>query len=197
VQRDLSSLRRALHAMAPMPQDTLERCLDVFGCDSCLLLGQPEMSPTTTIFRPEHQLSHPGGWFHSGDVGHLDADALLRFTDRRKDVITSGGENVASIEVEKAVFAADPGITEVLVVGLPHEHWSEAITAFVVPAAGVRLDGSAIRRAMRGHIEAYKIPTSIVVVDQLPRTSTGKVQTNVVRDAHADHCATADSSEVR
>jgi acyl-CoA synthetase (AMP-forming)/AMP-acid ligase II len=239
-KRDLSSLRRALYAMAPMPQETLKRCLEVFGCEFYLLFGQTEMSPTATIFRPEHQLSHPGaagtpvvnvhveimgedgtllprgqtgeivyrgphtmteylgdadateaafahGWFHSGDVGHLDEDGLLWFTDRRKDLIKSGGENVASIEVERAVYAAEPGVAEAVVVGLPHEYWSEAVTAFVVPAPGATLDPDAIREAMRAHIDAYKIPKAVVVVDALPRTSTGKVQKNVVRDRHADH----------
>jgi acyl-CoA synthetase (AMP-forming)/AMP-acid ligase II len=237
--RDLSSLRRALYAMAPMPQETLRRCLDVFGCGFYLLFGQTEMSPTTTIFRPEHQLSHPGaagtpvvnvqveimdgdgrllprgetgeivyrgphtmtgylgnagateaafahGWFHSGDVGRLDDDGLLWFTDRQKDVIKTGGENVASIEVEKAVFAADPGVAEAVVVGLPHERWSEAITAFVVPAEGVELSGDAIRERLREHLDPYKVPKAVVVVDALPRTSTGKVQKHVVRERHAD-----------
>lgn len=238
-QRDLSSLRRALYAMAPMPQDTLKRCLDVFGCGFYLLFGQTEMSPTTTIFRPEHQLSHPGaagtpvanvhveimgedgtilprgergeivyrgphtmtgylgnpeateaafahGWFHSGDVGHLDDEGLLWFTDRSKDVIKTGGENVASLEVERALYAAEPNVAEAVVVGLPHERWSEAITAFVVPSPGAELDPDAIRTAMRAHVDAYKVPKAIVVVDALPRTSTGKVQKNVVRDQHAD-----------
>jgi acyl-CoA synthetase (AMP-forming)/AMP-acid ligase II len=243
-ERDLSSLRRALYAMAPMPQETLKRCLEVFGCGFYLLFGQTEMSPTTTIFRPEHQLSHPGaagtpvanvhveimgedgtilprgrtgeivyrgphtmtaylgneaateaafahGWFHSGDVGHLDDEGLLWFTDRSKDVIKTGGENVASIEVEKALYAAEPQVAEAVVVGLPHERWSEAITAFVVPAAGASLDGDAIRASMREHIDAYKIPKAVVVVDGLPRTSTGKVQKNVVREEHADLYAKA------
>jgi acyl-CoA synthetase (AMP-forming)/AMP-acid ligase II len=158
--RDLSSLRRACYAMAPMPDEQLRRCIEVFGCDFYLLFGQTEMSPTATMFRPEHQLSHAGavgtpvvnvqtaimdetgvllpqgeqgeivyrgphtmteylrdpeatdrafahGWFHSGDVGHFDADGILWFDDRWKDVIKSGGENVASIEVEKAIFAAE------------------------------------------------------------------------------------------
>lgn len=237
-RRDLSSLRRALYAMAPMPIDLLKRCLDVFACDFYLLFGQTEMSPTTTIFRPEHQLSHPGaagtpvvnvqveimgddgvllprgetgeivyrgphtmtqylgneaatteafahGWFHSGDIGRLDDDGLLWFTDRRKDVIKSGGENVASIEVEKAVYAAEPQAAEVVVVGLPHARWSEAITAFVVPAEGAQLDPDAVRAAARDHLDGYKVPKAVVLVDELPRTSTGKVQKNLLRERFA------------
>lgn len=238
--RDLSSLRRALYAMAPMPQDMLVRCLEVFDCGFYLLFGQTEMSPTSTIFRPEHQLSHPGaagtpvvnvqvgimdesgrllgrgetgeivyrgpqvmteylgnpqateeafrfGWFHSGDVGLLGEDGILWFTDRRKDVIKTGGENVASIEVEKAIYMAAPEVAEVVVVGLPHERWSEAITAFVVPRPGTGVDGEDIRARLRGRLDGYKIPKSVVVVDVLPKTSTGKFQKNIVREEHLDH----------
>jgi acyl-CoA synthetase (AMP-forming)/AMP-acid ligase II len=238
--RDLSSLRRALYAMAPMPQETLKTCLDVFGCDFYLLFGQTEMSPTATIFRPEHQLTRPGaagtpvvnvhaaimaedgtllpanetgeivyrgphtmteylhnpaatdaafanGWFHSGDLGHLDEEGLLWFTDRRKDVIKTGGENVSSIEVERALYAAEPGIADAVVVGLAHEHWSEAITAFVTARPGVELDVDGILLRMREHIDPYKIPKSVIILESVPRTSTGKIQKNLIRDAHADH----------
>jgi long-chain acyl-CoA synthetase len=232
--RDLSSLRRALYAMAPMPEPQLRRCIEIFGCEFYLLFGQTEMSPTATLFRPEHQLSHPGaagtpvvnvqaaimdadggllpqgeqgeiayrgphtmtgyldnpeatadafahGWFHSGDVGYFDTDGILWFSDRRKDVIKSGGENVASIEVEKAVYAANPDVAEVVVVGLPHERWTEAITAVVVPKPGKQIDERALLDDMRKLIDRYKVPKAVIVADQLPRTSTGKIQKNVIR----------------
>ena len=238
--RDLSSLERAAYAMAPMPDALLRTCLDVFGCDFYLAFGQTEMSPVTTFFRPEHQLTHPGavgtqvvnvqiaimspsgellprgeegeivyrspqalneylknpeataeafahGWFHSGDVGRLDPDGMLWFSDRFKDVIKTGGENVASIEVEKAVYAASPAVAEAVVVGLPHERWTEAITAVVVPKPGETIDPEALRSSLGEHLDPYKIPKSIIVVDELPKTSTGKIQKNVVRDQHADH----------
>jgi len=240
--RDLSSLRAAAYAMAPMPDALLRTCLDVFGCDFYLAFGQTEMSPVTTFFRPEHQLSHPGavgtqvmnvqigimgpegellprgeegeivyrgpqalngylknpsataeafahGWFHSGDVGRLDPDGMLWFADRYKDVIKTGGENVASIEVEKAVYAAAPEVAEAVVVGLPHEKWTEAITAVVVPKPGVSLDPEAVRDAMRSHVDGYKVPKSVIVVDELPKTSTGKIQKNVVREQFKHHYA--------
>jgi acyl-CoA synthetase (AMP-forming)/AMP-acid ligase II len=239
-RRDLSSLRRAMYAMATMPEVQLCRCLEKFGCDFYLLFGQTEMSPTATLFRPEHQLSHPGavgtpvvnvqvaimgedgdhlpqgedgeivyrgphtltgyldneeataqafehGWFHSGDIGHFDDDGLLWFTDRRKDVIKTGGENVASIEVEKAIYAADENISEVVVIGLPHQRWTEAITAVVVPVPGAQVDAEALRSQVREHLGGYKVPKAIVVVDELPKTSTGKIQKNVLRDRYADY----------
>jgi acyl-CoA synthetase (AMP-forming)/AMP-acid ligase II len=121
------------------------------------------------------------GWFHSGDVGYFDTDGILWFSDRRKDVIKSGGENVASIEVEKAVYAANSDIAEVVVVGLPHERWTEAITAVVVPKPGKQIDERALLDDMRKLIDRYKVPKAVIVADQLPRTSTGKIQKNVIR----------------
>jgi acyl-CoA synthetase (AMP-forming)/AMP-acid ligase II len=238
--RDLSSLRRAVYAMAPMPQAQIKACLDGFGCEFALLFGQTEMSPITTLFRPEHQLSHIGavgtpltgvqvgimdetgrllprggtgeivyrgpstmtgylhdetataaafehGWFHSGDVGRLGEDGVLWFVDRYKDVIKTGGENVASLEVERAVYDTEPAVAEVVVVGLPHERWTEAITAVVVPKPGARIDPEALRTALRDRLDGYKVPKAVIVVDALPRTSTGKIRKNVVRETHAGH----------
>ncbi len=239
-RRDTSSLRRAMYAMATMPEAQLRRCLERFGCDFYLLFGQTEMSPTSTLFRPEHQLSHAGavgtpvvnvqaaimdeqgnllprgedgeivyrgphtltgyldneeatsaafehGWFHSGDIGHFDADGILWFTDRRKDVIKTGGENVASIEVEKAIYAADENIAEAVVIGLPHERWTEAITAIVVPAPGSRVDEEELLRRVKQRLAGFKVPKAVVAVDELPRTSTGKIQKNVLRDRYASY----------
>jgi long-chain acyl-CoA synthetase len=238
--RDMSTLKRAVYAMAPMPDELIRRCLDSFGCDFALLFGQTEMSPITTLFRPEHQLTHIGavgtpltgvrvaimgpdgvllpqgelgeivyrgpstmreylhnpeatdvafahGWFHSGDVGRFDTDGVLWFADRYKDVIKTGGENVASIEVEKAVYAADPRVSEAVVVGLPHEHWTEAITAVVVPKAGETIDPAALLAGLKQRLAGYKVPKSVIVVDELPKTSTGKIQKNRVREDHATH----------
>jgi len=237
--RDVSSLRRAVYAMAPMPDALIRACLAGFDCDFALLFGQTEMSPCTTFFRPEHQLTHIGavgtpitgvqvaimapdgellprgeqgeivyrgpstmteylrnaeatatafehGWFHSGDVGRFGEDGVLWFADRSKDVIKTGGENVASIEVEKAIYAADPRIAEAVVVGLPHARWTEAITAVVVPKPGERIDEAELIAALKQRLDGFKVPKAVVVVDELPKTSTGKIQKNVVRRHHVD-----------
>ena len=120
-------------------------------------------------------------------MGYFGDDGVLWFTDRYKDVIKTGGENVASIEVEKAVYAADPRVAEAVVVGLPHERWSEAVTAFVVPKPGETIDAGELIAALKTRLDGFKVPKSVVFVDQLPKTSTGKVQKNVVRTRHASH----------
>jgi long-chain acyl-CoA synthetase len=127
------------------------------------------------------------GWFHSGDVGRFGDDGVLWFTDRYKDVIKTGGENVASIEVEKAIYAADPLVSEVVVVGLPHERWTEAITAVVVPEPGATIDEAELIATLKGTLDGFKVPKSVIVAGELPKTSTGKIQKNVLRSEHADH----------
>lgn len=117
----------------------------------------------------------------SGDVGYFGPDGVLWFTDRYKDVIKTGGENVASLEVERAVYDTEPNVAEVVVVGLPHARWSEAIAAVVVPKPGETIDPEALRTALKGRLDGFKVPKSVIVVYELPRTSTGKIQKNVVR----------------
>ncbi|MDB5397926.1 MAG: AMP-dependent synthetase [Rhodospirillales bacterium] len=116
------------------------------------------------------------GWFHSGDVGHFDQDGILWFEDRFKDVIKSGGENVASLEVETAVYASEPSILEAAIVGLPHDRWGEAITAFVIPRPGETIDEAAILAKVRDRLSPFKCPKAVIVVDAFPKTATGKVQ---------------------
>jgi long-chain acyl-CoA synthetase len=127
------------------------------------------------------------GWFHSGDVGYFGDDGVLWFTDRHKDVIKTGGENVASIEVEKAIYAADPRVAETVVVGLPHERWSEAITAFVVPKPGETIDPGGLIAALKERLDGFKVPKAVILVGELPKTSTGKIQKNVVRSEHSKY----------
>ena len=120
------------------------------------------------------------GWFHSGDIGYLDSDSILWFVDRKKDMVKTGGENVASIEVEKLIFK-DPRIQNVAVVGLPHEHWSEALTAFVVVKPGQTVSEQELLDHCKSTLANYKVPKRVVFVEQLPMTSTGKIQKHVLR----------------
>jgi acyl-CoA synthetase (AMP-forming)/AMP-acid ligase II len=126
------------------------------------------------------------GWFHSGDCGHFDADGILWFEDRFKDVIKTGGENVASIEVEKALYAADPGVQEVAVVGLPHDRWDEAVTAVVIRKPGSALDEDDLLAKAREHLSPFKCPKRILFVETMPKTATGKIQKAKLRKELAD-----------
>ena len=102
-------------------------------------------------------------------------------------MIKTGGENVASIEVEKAVYAADPRVAEVVVVGLPHPQWSEAVTAFVVTRPGETIDAAELLATLKTTLAGFKVPKAVIFMDDLPKTSTGKIQKNVVRSDHAAH----------
>ena len=132
-----------------------------------------------------------GGWFHSGDAGRFDADGLLWFEDRFKDVIKTGGENVSSIEVELAIRAADAGVLEAAAIGLPHKRWGEAITAVVVAAPGATVDGPGLLAALKRTLSPYKCPKAVIQADELPKTATGKVQKAKLRTTYAGHYASA------
>jgi len=121
------------------------------------------------------------GWFHSGDIGHFDDDGVLWFHDRHKDVIKSGGENISSLEVEKALYEVGPDLTEVAVIGLPHQRWTEAVTAVVVARPGVNVDAADLLARLRKVISPFKCPKAIIPVAQLPKTATGKVQKTELR----------------
>ena len=117
-----------------------------------------------------------GGWFHSGDSGHFDGDGILWFEDRFKDVVKTGGENVASIEVEKAIYAVDPAVQEVAVIGLPHERWGEAVTAVIILKPGGLPDEAMLLGKLRAQLSPFKCPKRVIFTKTLPKTATGKVQ---------------------
>lgn len=123
------------------------------------------------------------GWFHSGDIGHLDEHGVVWFTDRLKDIIKSGGENVSSVDVERIVTSA-PGVAESVIVGVPDDYWGEAVWAVVVPDGTVdpaSLADSVIAYA-KDHLAGFQVPKRVLVADQLPKTATGKTRKHDVRD---------------
>ncbi|HEY3091199.1 MAG TPA: AMP-binding protein [Jatrophihabitantaceae bacterium] len=120
-----------------------------------------------------------GGWFHTGDGGYLDY-GYLTISDRKKDVIISGGENVSSIEVED-VITSHPAVREVAVIGIPDEKWGELVTALVV-ANGVTADD--IIAHCRSSLAGYKCPKRVEFVESLPRTATGKLQKFKLREPY-------------
>ncbi|MGY1741909.1 MULTISPECIES: AMP-binding protein [unclassified Blastococcus] len=123
-----------------------------------------------------------GGWFHTGDGGSLDDGGYLTISDRKKDVIITGGENVSSIEVEDVVFS-HPAVAEVAVIGVPDEKWGEMVTALVVLAEGEQADEAAIIAHCRGKLAGYKVPKRVEFRDELARTATGKIQKFKLRES--------------
>ena len=120
------------------------------------------------------------GWHHSGDLGCFDDDGQLLFVDRKKDMIKTGGENVASIKVERAILE-DSRVDQAAVVGLPDDRWTEAVTAFVVPVKDSGLtEGDVIERC-RAALGKFEVPKQVILTDSLPLTSTGKVRKNILR----------------
>ena len=120
------------------------------------------------------------GWFHTGDAAVVHPDGYVQITDRLKDVIISGGENISSVEVEAMLLRHD-AIQEVAVVGLPHEKWGEAPHAFVVFKNGQTATGDALREFCRSNMAHFKVPHGFTPVAELPKTATGKIQKFVLR----------------
>ncbi|MFT4949248.1 MAG: long-chain acyl-CoA synthetase [Natronomonas sp.] len=122
------------------------------------------------------------GWFHSGDMGFFDDDGLLKFVDRKKDMIKSGGENVSTQKVESTLLD-HPAIEELAVVGLPHDRWGEAVTAFAVPAEGADADAEDIREYARERLAGFESPKAVEFVEEFPKTATGKIQKHQLAQA--------------
>ena len=124
------------------------------------------------------------GWFHSGDLGVMDADGYLTVVDRKKDMIKSGGENVASKEVEECLFQ-HPAVAEVAVFGVPDPHWIEAVVACVVLRDGLTADPDELVAFARERLAGYKTPKRIVIVDALPKNPSGKILKRELRQQFA------------
>ena len=125
-----------------------------------------------------------GGWFHSGDLGVIDGQGYITVVDRKKDMIKTGGENVASREVEELIYKM-PQVSEVAVVGLPHPRWVEAVAAVVVVKAGQSLGEAEVLAHCGAQMAAFKVPKRVVFVDALPKNPSGKLLKRQLRQAHA------------
>jgi len=114
------------------------------------------------------------GWFHTGDMATMDEHGYLLIVDRKKDIIVSGGENISSLEVEKALLA-HPGVYEVAVIPVPDKKWGEVPKALIVMKPGMTATESELLESCRARLAHYKCPRSVEFMDALPRTGTGKV----------------------
>ncbi|MCX8204737.1 MAG: long-chain-fatty-acid--CoA ligase [Candidatus Nezhaarchaeota archaeon] len=131
-----------------------------------------------------------GGWMHTGDIATIDEERCVHIVDRAKDLIKSGGEWISSIKLE-ALISTHPGVFEVAVVGVPHEKWEERPVALVVPIQGVELTEEGLRRHLmksveEGVIPKWWIPDAFVIVEEIPKTGTGKFDKKVIRERLKD-----------
>ena len=122
-----------------------------------------------------------GGWMHTGDLGYRDADGFLFVTDRKKDMIITGGENVYPREVEDVLFE-HPGILEAAVIGVPDPHWGERVHAVVVLRAERPAEAADILSFARTKLAGYKVPKTLEIVELLPKNATGKVLKTELRE---------------
>jgi malonyl-CoA/methylmalonyl-CoA synthetase len=125
------------------------------------------------------------GFFITGDLGRIDEDGYVHIVGRNKDLIISGGYNIYPKEIE-LVLDDQPGVLESAVVGVPHTDFGETVLGVVVPEAGASLDPETLAKAATQDLARYKHPRRIVLVDELPRNTMGKVQKNVLREQFKD-----------
>jgi acyl-CoA synthetase (AMP-forming)/AMP-acid ligase II len=124
-----------------------------------------------------------GGWFRSGDAGYLDEAGYIFLTDRIKDMIVSGGENIYPIEVEN-VLAAHPDVADVGVIGVPSDKWGETVKAIVVLKPGAETSADDLIAYCRERLAGFKCPTSIDFLPELPRTPSGKILKRELREPY-------------
>lgn len=129
----------------------------------------------------ETERAFAGGWFHTGDIGAIDPNGYVYIVDRKKDIIITGGENVASIEIENAVYSY-PGVLECAVIALPDPLWGEVPAALVVLKPGAQADEAAIVAHCRSQLAGFKLPKRVRFVEALPKGGTGKILKRQLRD---------------
>ena len=132
----------------------------------------------------ETEAAFRGGWFHSGDLGHADAEGYIYVVDRVRDVINTGGVLVASREVEEALFS-HPAVSEAAVIALPDPKWIEAVAGVVVLRDGAAADAPELIAHVRGRLAAHKTPKRILFAESLPRNASGKILKRELRDRYS------------
>jgi long-chain acyl-CoA synthetase len=179
----LRSVGRALVGVDMRVVDNDGRDVPV-GSPGEVIVRGPNVTPGYWNHPKETQAAFRGGWFYTGDIGHLDEEGYLYLLDRKKDMIITGGENVFSLEVE-AVLEKHPKVQECAVVGIPDEKYGEALLAAVVPMPGASLSDDEFIAHCRGKIGGYKIPRRYVYLDALPRSALNKVLKAELRERYA------------
>ncbi|MEV6751104.1 long-chain fatty acid--CoA ligase [Streptomyces sp. NPDC051214] len=148
-----------------------------------VLVRGPHVTPGYWQLPDETAAAFADGWFRTGDAARVDADGFVTIADRLKDMIISGGENIYPAEVESALLA-HPDVLECAVIGVPDARWGEVPRAVVVPREGAAPDPADVLGFLAGRLATYKIPKSVVCVDELPRTASGKLHKPSLRRDH-------------
>lgn len=123
------------------------------------------------------------GWFHTGDIAVVDEEGYITIVDRKKDIIISGGENISSVEVEKAI-QDHPAVFEVVVIGVPDEEWGESPKALVALKPGMHATEEEIIAYVKEHLAGYKAPKSVEFWDEFPKGGTGKILKRELREPY-------------
>ena len=126
-----------------------------------------------------------GGWLRTGDVATVDSDGYIYIVDRKKDLIISGGENISPREVEEVIYQ-HPKVRECSVIGIPDDRWGEQVRAIVVLRPDETLEESELLSFCKARLAKYKMPKSIVFVDQLPKDPVGKIQKRILRESYSN-----------
>jgi len=186
VQGPPEALRRLASAGRPSPgtrvkiiRDDGSEC-DVREQGEVLLLSEMNMSGYWNNHAATMAAIGEGGWLHSGDIGYFDEHGFLYISDRKKDMIVSGGENIYPREVEEALYH-HPAVSEAAVIGVPDERWGESVKAFIVLKAGFSATAEELIGHCRNHIASYKKPKFIQFVTQLPRLANHKIDKKELR----------------
>ncbi|MFG2456695.1 o-succinylbenzoate--CoA ligase [Streptomyces sp. NPDC048523] len=145
-----------------------------------VVLRGPHVMPGYWGLPEETAASFADGWFRSGDAARVDEDGYVFIVDRIKDMIISGGENIYPAEIEDLLLG-HPDIAECAVIGVPDDKWGEVPRAVVVPREGAAPDPDEVLASLAGRLAKYKIPKSVVIADELPRTASGKLLKSRVR----------------
>ena len=170
----------------PMPHVAIEirdndgRCLG-HGEQGEICVRGPKVTPGYWRAPDKTQASFfADGWFRTGDIGYLDPQGFLFLTDRLKDMIISGGENIASSEVERAIYQL-PQVSDAAVIGLPDERWGERVVAVVVLNPDASLSEAELMTHCRSALAGFKVPKQLIIRQELPRNPSGKVLKRLLR----------------
>jgi len=176
----IGSTGRALPHVAIEIRDDLGRPVPSGEAGEICLRG-PKI--TTGYWKDEQKTrdSFHGEWFRTGDIGYLDPEGYLYLTDRKKDMIISGGENIASSEIERVLYQL-PMVAEAAAIGLPDERWGECVAVVVVPKPGQSLSLDELLAHCAGRLGGFKTPRKLFIRDELPRNASGKVLKRNLRD---------------